>query len=912
MLVKSNRILSAFLTLALVLSITPAFTITASAQSHDWNSNTPPTGFVNGDAIIVESGASGTLEIDPAVSELTLDGDSGTTTTDAKINITNTGNVTLTNRNLTLTAPDGQAAITYGGGGTLTLNLDNVTLNGGSNASGSGGNGIDASTATGTVIINATNDVNINGGDATNGGNYGIITAAGLEICGGVTAIGGTGDGDGVYICSDAKTLTVNSGASLAVKGRYGIRSHQDGTINLGGTLTAIATGKTALLKDKVVFTDPAAMLTVQDATSDANSTFNISMSGDATGLEFYKTGNVTLNSQTQATSTINAGTIFLGPPNAVVWDGDDNGVAASDGVTIDLGGTHSSKTTVIVVPGAAGTLTIPGGRDEITVQGWQSGEPTEVADGRIVVEARASELLLTLTDLDITSDGYSALDSGRGIDLDCTNVTLTGSYGVEQTGDSTIRLKGSLTAIGTVGTAIKGGKVVFTDAGTELTVRDANSDANSEIAISLDSNAGTLGTDYAFEASGGVTLDDPKNATIATSSSSIGTVSLTKLYTLTVENGTDNTNSSPYAEGETISITAQSTPAGQVFDGWTSDNGGTFASTTSRTTNFTMPDGNVTVTATYRSSGGSSSGGGSTASDSLISPKTAAPVRDSDGGHGDLDVTLTANGNTLNNLTLGGKNLVRGTDYTVSGGTITLKSAFLDTLAAGTYMVVFDMNRGADPALTLIVSERTPEPDTQWVNPFIDVFESDWFYDHVRFVHQRGLFYGTSANTFSPQMPMTRGMVATVLGRLAGIDVAEYSGGSFDDVDEDMYYAPYIKWAAEFGVVKGVGENNYAPEANISRQDLAVILYRYAVAMELLMMQTLRNAVFTDSDEIADYAVEAVAAMVRARVIYGKSDGSFDPTADATRAEVAAMLHRFCEAAVPEPDYTLPTDSKA
>ena len=180
---------------------------------------------------------------------------------------------------------------------------------------------------------------------------------------------------------------------------------------------------------------------------------------------------------------------------------------------------------------------------------------------------------------------------------------------------------------------------------------------------------------------------------------------------------------------------------------------------------------------------------------------------------------------------------------------------------------------------------------------PFVDVLLTDWFYDDVLYVFMNGLFNGTSATTFSPQMPMTRGMVVTVLGRLAGIDVADYAGESFGDVDTEMYYAPYVKWAAEKGIANGVGGNKFAPDADISRQDLAVILARYADVMGLTMKQPLQNVVFIDSDAIADYAVDAVGTMVRAGVINGKEDGGFDPAASATRAEVAAMLHRFCEA---------------
>ena len=195
------------------------------------------------------------------------------------------------------------------------------------------------------------------------------------------------------------------------------------------------------------------------------------------------------------------------------------------------------------------------------------------------------------------------------------------------------------------------------------------------------------------------------------------------------------------------------------------------------------------------------------------------------------------------------------------------------------------------------IVVDEVSHESAAWTNPFSDVKEIDWFYSDVEYVVQKGLFNGTSATTFSPQMPMTRGMAVTVLGRLAGIDVADYSGESFNDVDVTQYYAPYVKWASMLGIVNGVGGNRFAPNANISRQDLAVILAQYAQAMELNMKQTLQNVVFTDSNDIASYAVDAVGNMVRAGVINGRDTGSFDPGANATRAEVAAMLHRFCEA---------------
>ena len=267
-------------------------------------------------------------------------------------------------------------------------------------------------------------------------------------------------------------------------------------------------------------------------------------------------------------------------------------------------------------------------------------------------------------------------------------------------------------------------------------------------------------------------------------------------------------------------------------------------------------------------------SSGGTIVNDSSISPKTAAPVRNSDGEHDDLIITLTANGNTLNNLTLGGKNLVRGTDYTVNGSTITIKGAFLDTLAAGTHTIVFDMNGGADPTLALTILGEAAE--TPWVNPFIDVFENDWFYDDVKYVHQNGLFAGTSANTFSPQMPMSRAMVFTVLARMAGI---ETEGG-------ETWYSLALEWAVETGLTDGTN-----PEENVTREQLVTLLWRSAGSPSASTALD-----FPDADSVSDYAAEAMVWAVSLDILNGDGNGVLNPLGEATRAEVAAVLHRFID----------------
>ena len=131
-------------------------------------------------------------------------------------------------------------------------------------------------------------------------------------------------------------------------------------------------------------------------------------------------------------------------------------------------------------------------------------------------------------------------------------------------------------------------------------------------------------------------------------------------------------------------------------------------------------------------------------------------------------------------------------------------------------------------------------------------------------------LFYGTSETTFSPNIPIARGMLVTVLGRLNGIDPAEYVGESFDDVDVNKYYAPYIMWAAELGIVVGVGDNSFAPNASISRQDLAVILNKFAEKTGLTLTVISEPIAFNDHTDIRDYAADAVAAVQQAGIIFG------------------------------------------
>jgi hypothetical protein len=179
-------------------------------------------------------------------------------------------------------------------------------------------------------------------------------------------------------------------------------------------------------------------------------------------------------------------------------------------------------------------------------------------------------------------------------------------------------------------------------------------------------------------------------------------------------------------------------------------------------------------------------------------------------------------------------------------------------------------------------------------VIPFTDISKSDWFYDDAQFVYACGLFRGTTGGTFSPHINMSRAMLVTVLYRLAvgdaALGVPNPDAAGFDDVPQGQWYSDAIAWAASLGIVTGTGDNKFAPNTEIMRQDLAVLLYRYAGSPA----SAASLSAFADAEAVSDYARDALAWAIAAGIIRGGDDGKIDPKASATRADAAAMLHRF------------------
>lgn len=180
------------------------------------------------------------------------------------------------------------------------------------------------------------------------------------------------------------------------------------------------------------------------------------------------------------------------------------------------------------------------------------------------------------------------------------------------------------------------------------------------------------------------------------------------------------------------------------------------------------------------------------------------------------------------------------------------------------------------------------------WANPFVDVFVDSWFYKAVQYVVENGLFSGTSENTFSPNDEMTRGMLTTVLWRLDGNPNTYTRGYSFVDVTSDKYYYTPIMWAVENSIASGYGNDFFGANDPVTREQLVVILYRYAMMQETTFAIEEEMTDFVDIQDIAPYAMDAFAWAVGNGIVSGVGENTLAPNATTTRAQVALILQKY------------------
>ena len=207
---------------------------------------------------------------------------------------------------------------------------------------------------------------------------------------------------------------------------------------------------------------------------------------------------------------------------------------------------------------------------------------------------------------------------------------------------------------------------------------------------------------------------------------------------------------------------------------------------------------------------------------------------------------------------------------------------------ADGTY--TFPMPNGQVTITATFVETEAPVGE-----PFLDVNEGDWFYDAVVYAYQNELMDGVGGNRFAPNSATTRAQLVTILYRLEG-EPAVSGDLPFTDVEAGTWYTNAVGWAAQNGIVNGVGDDTFAPGNDLTREQLVTILYRYAESKGYDVSASADLAGYPDGEEIQAYAREAMAWAVAENIIQGMEDDTLKPAGNASRAQIATILMRFCE----------------
>lgn len=216
-------------------------------------------------------------------------------------------------------------------------------------------------------------------------------------------------------------------------------------------------------------------------------------------------------------------------------------------------------------------------------------------------------------------------------------------------------------------------------------------------------------------------------------------------------------------------------------------------------------------------------------------------------------------------------------------------------------YTVKYDFSKQVSSSFTLYAkwTEKTEidnngSGENEWVNPFKDVKETDWFYNSVKYVNINGYFNGVSDTEFAPQMSMNRAMLVTILYR-AEKEPEMKATISYEDVEKDSYYEKAVIWAKENKIVNGYTDFVFAPYDSVTREQLAAIMNRYAEYKGIECSSNTDIESFSDAESISEWALENMKWAVASGLFVG-DDGNINPLGSTTRAEAAAVLERFFE----------------
>lgn len=783
---------------------------------------------------------------------------------------------------------------------TATLTLNGATINGALDATSPPyGSGIYALCSSKqpvalTIELIGTNTIT---------GNYGIYVDAqqGVTVGTNASLLIQNSSGNGILeVSGSSYGIYVKSGigdASLTIKDASVVASCRS---SYGGGYAGVCvqSGSDATSSPKLSLAVDGGSLTASGTESSDGILFYVG-SSQATGATTSLT--VSDNAIVRANGGIKASRVDEPTPSGtgIVFDGTEGTVYGD--VTLDESLTINQGETLTIPEGSSlnasgkltndGTINVENGG---TVSGNLSGGTTlttpsisQQPQSTTVTEGNAAEFSITA----IAAKTYQwqhRTDSGSN----WTNIEseTSASYTINSTNTSMNGYQYRCVVTGSGGVSVTSAAATLTvEAYTPPTTYTISADASPAEGGSVSGGGSyTEGTSVTLTATNnpgyrfvgwvesGTTVSTNPNYTFVANSNRSLNAQFEKVYTVTVNvsgNGTATADKNTAAADETVTLTA--TPdSGYRFTGWTSSNGGTFADASSESTTFTMPAGDVTVTAGFTRISSGSTTYAVTAPDAENGTVRVSPSRASRGTTVTITVTpdegyelesLTVLDSRDNEITLTDKGDGKYT-FTMPSGKVTVEASF---------------------------AEIAPEP-----LPFGDVDDGDWFADAVRFVYENGMMNGTGNTTFAPDATTSRSMIVTILYRLEGEPVVD-DAMDFTDVAGDAYYAEAVRWAASEGIVGGYGGGLFGSDDAVTREQLAVILYRYAVykGYDVSIGEDTNILSYTDFADLSEYAIPAIQWACGAGVITGVTDATLVPQGEATRAQVAAMLMRFCEA---------------
>ena len=896
--------------------ITVNVTDGGSTPAHTWNSDGASLTVTDGDTITITNTATGTLTI-PAGATVTIDGtvteagpvllDLGTGATviwAANYTGSNDRGPLVQNSGLTTGTIEITGSIINNGttgasaisaisdvivtGGTVSgqlygVSAENVTIHAGSTI-----------TSTGDAAVSANNDVIITGGTITGGSENG--NAAVVTFNGSVTLAGGTITAHPGARAVSSDTVTVTG--DVAISGNVGVTDSQwpiTITVNAGGTLT-VPSGRTLTVTNTGTIVNNGAIV---------------------------NSGSIVNN----GTITNHAGSTYTGanPTGTGTFTPPPSGAAYALSVTNGTGsGSYAEGATV--------TITANPAPDGQRFKEWSISPEVTFAEGTSK-NSQTAKFTMPAQAVNATA-AYESIPAGAtavtGVTLNRSSLSLysntkpntaalTATVSPADATDKTMTWASGNTAVATVD---QSGKVTAVGNGTAtmtVTTTDGGYTSSCTVSVSTYSSGGGSGGGGGGSSSGGstttptVTPPAPGKPDTATNAETkvTPTVNANGSATVTVpeKSVTDAIKAAQDAakkagtekNGVSVTIDATTTKgASDITATLTEQSVDALIKADVTEVRIRSDAATISLDLPALKAAQAVAGGAITVSAKPVAANTlSSAAQNAIGNRSVFSFTLQSGGKPVSNF--GGGSAAIAIPYTPQKGEDTGKlcMVYVDDKGGVTYLT----DSSYDPNTKALIA-RTGHFSVYGVGykadaPVFTDTANHWAKADIDFVAARGLLSGTGNNQFSPNIGMTRGMFVTALGRLAGIDPASYKTGKFTDVKTDAYYAPYVNWAAEKGIVSGTTATTFAPDSAVTRQEMAVIMANYAKALGYNVPKTREAVTFADNANIASWAKDAVKTMQMAGIINGKDSNKFDPTGTATRAEAAAVLHRYVELAI-------------